>query len=274
MNFKKGLEYRPINCYFDDKLKILINKFGLRGYAILQLITNKIYFENGYYLKWDDDIQALFTVEINAKDNKIVGQCLEYLLERGFFDKEMYEKYSILTSIEIQQEYAKITYKRVNQWHTPQYVYSSILSAQTDIRLTENDSNLGEKDNGNNTEKRTAKENESKAKESESKCDSLTPAQSLSQRLNKQLKNKNLQIDTNVINVDSLCSAVLESDFLQKASNLNVDWLVKHYADIIAGKYRNAGEIKKQTNSATLHHRQYTKEELDGAFGNLDDFIQ
>lgn len=274
MNFKKGLEYRPINCYFDDKLKILVNKFGLRGYSILQLIINKIYFENGYFLKWDEDIQSLFTVEINAKDNKIVGQCIEYYLDRGFFDKEMYEKFGILTSMEIQQEYAKITYKRVNQWHTPQYVYSSILSSQTDIRLNENDSNLGENDNGNNTEKRTGKESESKAKESESKCASLTPAQALSQRLNKQLKNKNLQIDTIEINVDSLCSAVLESDFLQKASNLDIDWLVKHYKDIIAGKYRNASEIKKKTTSTALHHREYTKEELDGVFSNIDDFIQ
>lgn len=276
MYTKKGVEYRPINCYYDDSTKILISKFGLRGYAILQLVLNKLYLENGYYLKWTDDIIDLFAMEIKAPAN-VVKQVVDYLIERGLFDKEMYSKFSILTSEEIQQEYARITYKRVNQWHTPQYVIESVIKmCQNDGRLKQNDSNLGEYDNKIQTEKRTAKEKESDSN-SKSESDSIsepTPAQLLSQRLNKELKNKKLQIDVNEINLDLLCSAVLESDFLQKAPNLNVDWLIKHYNDVIGGKYKNITTTSINNNPVAIRQRTYTKDELENVFNkNIDDFI-
>ena len=278
MYTKRGIDYRPIECYYDDNTKILISKHGLRGYAILQLILNKIYFENGYYLKWNEDVQSLFALEVKAS-NLVIKQCVDFFIERNIFDKEMYDKFSILTSIEIQQEYARVTYKRVNQWHTKQYVYSSILSEQNDSKLSQNDSNQGNIDNGNNTEKRTAKQSNSESenqKESESNRESendlTTPAVLLSQKLNKELKNPNLKIDTNEINLDALCNAVLESDFLQKAPNLNVDWLVKHYKDVIGGKYKNI-EVNSNKNTAIIHQRQYTKEEMNNVFSNIDDWI-
>ena len=276
MYTKRGIDYRPIECYYDDNTKILISKHGLRGYAILQLILNKIYFENGYYLKWNEDVQSLFALEVKAS-NLVIKQCVDFFIERNIFDKEMYDKFSILTSIEIQQEYARVTYKRVNQWHTKQYVYSSILSRQNDGRLKQNDSNSGENDSKNNTEKRTAKQSDSNSEsnsnsESESICEP-TPAVLLSQKLNKRLKNKNLKIDINEINLDRLCNAVLESDFLQKADNLTIDWLVKHYEQVVRGDYKNLDKTKQQNTGAVIHQREYTKEQLDNVFDNIEDWL-
>ena len=277
MYTKKGIEYRPTTCYYDDSTKILISKFGLRGYAIQQLLINKIYLENGYYLKLNDDILQLFAMEIKAQSN-LVQQIINYMLERGLFDNEMYKNFSILTSQEIQQEYARITYKRVNQWHTPQYVLDSVIqSIQNDSGKSQTDSNLGENDNGNKTEKRTAKKSESQS-ESDSIVESKTkgeptPAQLLSQKLNKQLKNQNLAIDTNKVNIDELCARVLESDFLQNASNLNIDWLIKYYDEVISGKYKTIGRGKAQ-NPVAIQQGQYSKEELDSVFNtNIDDWI-
>ena len=277
MYTKKGVDYRPISCYYDDSNKILISKFGLRGYAILQLILNKIYLENGYFVKWTDDLQELFSMEIKAQTN-IVKNVVDYLLERGVFDKKMYKDFSILTSYEIQQEYSRITYKRVNQWHTPSYVYSSILSNQNDINLSQNNNETGENNDNNNTEKRTAKKSNSESQsnsesESNSKISEPTPALLLSQKLNKQLKNPNLKIDVNEINLDKLCNAVLESDFLQKANNLTVDWLVKNYDKVIRGDYKNISTTTKNNNTAIIHQRDYTKEEKQFCSSNIDDFI-
>jgi len=261
---KKGVEYRPTYCYYDDTTKILISKFGLRGYAIQQLLYNKIFLEHGYYLQFNDDILQLFAMEIKAQPN-LVQQIIDYMLERGLFDDNMYKNFSVLTSEWIQQEYARITYKRVNQWHTPQYVMSSVIQLpQNDGRINQNDSNLDEKDDEINTEKRTAEQSESQRKsdsivESKTKGEP-TPAQLLSQKLNKQLKNQNLAIDTNKINIDELCARVLESDFLQNASNLDIDWLIKHYDEVISGKYKTIGRGKAQ-NPALLHQRHYTAED-------------
>ena len=275
---KKGVEYRPTYCYYEDTTKILISKFGLRGYAIQQLLINKIYLENGYYLKLNDDILQLFAMEIKAQPN-LVQQIIDYMLERGLFDNEMYKNFSVLTSEWIQQEYARITYKRVNQWHTPQYVLASVIqSIQNDSGKSQTDSNLGENDNGNKTEKKTAKQSEKERKsqnkvESETKGE-LTPAQLLSQKLNKPLKNVNLQIDVNEINIDKLCASVLESEFLQQASNLDIDWLVKHYADVVAGKYKTITQSYKQQNTALINQQTYTQKELDSVFNtNIDDWL-
>ena len=271
---KKGIDYRPENCYLDDNTRLMISAVGLNGFAIYTLLLNKIYGEEGYYVKWTSDVEALFAMQIGA-NKTTVSECVKYLIARNFFDKEMYNKYKILTSLEIQTEYGRVTYKRVNQWHTPQYVYSSILSTQNDSNLKQNDSNLGEKVNGNNTEKRTAEKRKSES-QSNSESESIsepTPALLLSQKLNKQLKNHNLKIDVNEINLDRLCNAVLESDFLQKANNLTVDWLVKNYDKVIRGDYKNIDTNTIKKNAAIIHQRDYSKEENQVTMSNIDDWV-
>ena len=271
---KKGIDYRPENCYLDDNTRLMISAVGLNGFAIYTLLLNKIYGEEGYYVKWTSDVEALFAMQIGA-NKTTVSECVKYLIARNFFDKEMYNKYKILTSLEIQTEYGRVTYKRVNQWHTPQYVYSSILSTQNDSNLKQNDSNLGEKANGNNTEKRTAEKRKSES-QSNSESESIsepTPALLLSQKLNKQLKNPNLKIDVNEINIDKLCNAVLESDFLQKANNLTIDWLVKHYEQVIRGDYKNISTTTKKNNTAIIHQRDYTIEEKQFCYNSIDDCL-
>ena len=271
---KKGIDYRPENCYLDDNTRLMISAVGLNGFAIYTLLLNKIYGEEGYYVKWTSDVESLFAMQIGA-NKTTVSECVKYLIARNFFDKEMYNKYKILTSLEIQTEYGRVTYKRVNQWHTPQYVYSSILSTQNDSNLKQNDSNLGEKVNGNNTEKRTAEKRKSESQshsESESISES-TPALLLSQKLNKQLKNRNLKIDVNSINLDRLCNAVLESNFLQKANNLTVDWLVKHYEQVVRGDYKNIDTNTIKKNTAIIHQRDYSKEENQVTMSNIDDWV-
>ena len=102
---KHGIDYRPENCYLDDNRRLLISATGLNGYAIYTLLLNKIYGEEGYFVKWTSDVEALFAFQIGESKTSAVSECVKYLLARGFFDKKMYEKYHILTSLEIQQEY-------------------------------------------------------------------------------------------------------------------------------------------------------------------------
>ena len=271
---KKGIDYRPENCYLDDTRRLLISATGLNGFAIYTLLLNKIYGEEGYFVKWTSDVEALFAMQIGS-NKATVSECVKYLIARNFFDKDMYSKYKILTSLEIQQEYERVTTKRVNQWHTPKYVYPTLLSCQNDGKLKQNDSNSGENDDKQQTEKRTAEQRKSESNsnsESESICEP-TPALLLSQKLNKRLKNKSLKIDVNEINLDKLCNAVLESDFLQKADNLTVDWLVKHYEQVVRGDYKNIETSKPNKPSAVLHQREYTKEELQNVYSNIDDWL-
>ena len=45
---KEGLDYFPVDCYFDDKLKLLEAEFKLVGLGIIVHLWKKIYGEKGY----------------------------------------------------------------------------------------------------------------------------------------------------------------------------------------------------------------------------------
>ena len=364
MNIKKGIEYRPIVCYFDDDTKLMIARLGLAGYGCLQLLHNKMSMENGYYIEWNERKQSLFALDIYEKDVKVIKNCVQYCLENGIFDKEMYEKHHILTSLDIQRNYKQITQKRINQWHAPQYVYPELLDsatptavecgyiskndnnstpnrqqnnvlecenvanehknatpnervlnnsqatqnnskmtskiqndvnlAQTDVILGQTDDILGQTDvilkQREREEERESESKEERKEESKvkvigerkenvsqtalssppSETPSVPLAQFLSQKLNKPLRNPNLVIDSNRINIESLYRAVRESVFLQNNKNLDIDWLVEHYDDVIAGKYKDFSAYKKR-NPVAIRHRDYDLS--DFKFSNIDDFL-
>lgn len=128
MNARKGLDYRPLDCYMNDDTKILLGKIGAWGYGCLQLIMNKLAIENGYYLPWNKKSQYIFTLDMYEKDDAKIEECVNFCFDNGIFDKEMYDKFGVLTSLEIQQTYKQITQKRVNPWHTPEYVYPQLFA--------------------------------------------------------------------------------------------------------------------------------------------------
>lgn len=459
MNIRKGITYRPLDCYCDDDTKMLLGKLGAWGYGCLQLILNKLSLENGYYLQWDDRTQCLFALDMYERDDGKIDQCLDFCFNNNIFDKDMYEKHGILTSRGIQENYKQVTQKRIRQWHKPEYVYPELLGeeylamqntetqscdtqpsyayaptscaqtqvtsptpvstpetqpitqqtpqptaqpltqstapaaqaiqqpatqttllskatpytlknstcdnqspvndnqihpyniqnnysclensdygnqnshsadqnshfadtnfrsadqnstqpaqpnctpkipsnfqtdvilAQTDVNLSQTGDILGQNDvNLKQSEREREEESIEKRKEErrkESKGErkgnvsqtapvrlpsetaSGTLAQFLSQKLNKKLRNKNLIIDTNDVSADSLYKAIRESAFLRNSQNLDIDWLIANYDDVVSGKYRDFN--RTNANPAAIHHRNYDASEVK--FSNIDDFL-
>ena len=109
---KQGLDYFPLDVVLDDKFKFIEIKFGIEGFGIVIKILQKIYSE-GYWYKWGEDEALLFAGESRIdidKINQIVDECLK----RGIFNKELHEKYSILTSRGIQKRYYEVAKRRKN----------------------------------------------------------------------------------------------------------------------------------------------------------------
>lgn len=100
---KLGLDYFPLDVNIDDNVELLEAECGLEGFAILVKLWQKIY-SNSYYIEWNEDIELLFSRKINADRNK-VNSVVNACLRRNIFDKDMYDKYSILTSRGIQKRY-------------------------------------------------------------------------------------------------------------------------------------------------------------------------
>jgi Domain of unknown function (DUF4373) len=105
---KGGLDYFPMDVDFfeDDKIQLIDSEFGEKGVLIAIRLLSKIYKENGYYYQWGYDECLLFSR--NAGKGivpSLVGEVLNGLIRRSFFDKGVFEKFKILTSNGIQKRF-------------------------------------------------------------------------------------------------------------------------------------------------------------------------
>ena len=111
---KTGLDYFPLNLGFfeDDKIQLVTARFGLQGEDLILRLLCKIY-TNGYFCKFGTDELLLFSNRLGNKCSiSFVKDLLKELLSRDFFDREIYDKYKILTSRGIQRRYFDITSRR------------------------------------------------------------------------------------------------------------------------------------------------------------------
>ncbi len=105
-----AVHYFPhkLDCNFIDLVEA---KFGIIGYAIINKLYERIYFEEGYYMNFNDDIGTILACKLGVKKG-LVSDLVRLALARNFFDKSLYEKYQILTSEDIQLTYLEIVKKR------------------------------------------------------------------------------------------------------------------------------------------------------------------
>ena len=110
-----GIQYYPISVILFDEIYmgLIEARYGMKGIAIAMKLLCKIYKENGYYLLWGEEQCALFTNKVgkDACEEEMQG-IVDILVEKGFFDKQSYEKQHVLTSIEIQKVWLEATKRR------------------------------------------------------------------------------------------------------------------------------------------------------------------
>ena len=104
---KVGLDYFPFECQSDERIRLIQAEYGLKGFAIVVKLLQKIYGEYGYYCEWDEERSLLFASEngSSSDDRNLIEQVLMACIRRFIFSKDMYDKYRILTSSEIQENY-------------------------------------------------------------------------------------------------------------------------------------------------------------------------
>lgn len=111
---RKGFDYFPLSVdfYDDDKITLMMAVYGITGAYITIRLLAKIYKDNGYYLEWNEDIAKVFATRVNIGDKQIthslVIDIVNELVKRDFFDKVIFNRFSVLTSRGIQTRYAKI----------------------------------------------------------------------------------------------------------------------------------------------------------------------
>lgn len=109
---KIGLDYFPLDVDMDqdDKIFYIETKYGPTGFAVIIKLFMRIY-KNGYYCNWGEKEQLMFSRKVNVDINTlsdIINDCIN----EGLFDKNVYEKYGVLTSKGIQNRFLEACSRR------------------------------------------------------------------------------------------------------------------------------------------------------------------
>lgn len=109
--FKIGLDYFPFDVDFFDKdeVQFVSSRFDEKGELIAVKLMCKIFRTTGYYIEWTDDTALLFSKGAGRNiSHSLANDVVNELIRRGFFDRSLFERFSVLTSKNIQATYKKI----------------------------------------------------------------------------------------------------------------------------------------------------------------------
>jgi hypothetical protein len=143
---KEGLDYFPLDVDIDqdDKVVMVEAQYPEHGFNVIIRLFMRIY-SNGYYSKWTKREQIIFSKRINVNNN-YVSDVVDACIEEGLFNKDMYEKYEILTSQGIQERYLEAVKRRKQTIFHQNYfliddVETIIGSNKIDVFLVDDDGN-------------------------------------------------------------------------------------------------------------------------------------
>jgi hypothetical protein len=167
----KGISYfpTPANFFDEEVMELLEAKFGvLASYIVLRLLC-KIYKE-GYYISWGKEQSLIFVRKVGGGINKeMMEKIMELLLEKGFFHKETYEQYGVLTSERIQEVWFEATTRRKIDFSQLPYILENkkkkgkrkddVNEENADISSTQEDANPENEDISGQTKLKQTKLN-------------------------------------------------------------------------------------------------------------------
>lgn len=127
---KVGIDSFLLDCRTNDNLSEIEATYGIKGFAIIVRIWQKIYSEKGYYCEWSERSPLLFLANWfggnSGVDLNLIKEVIETALRNGIFDMELYEKYEILTSDGIQKRYFDVVKRRTEIEVIEEYLLISV----------------------------------------------------------------------------------------------------------------------------------------------------
>lgn len=199
----RGIEYYPLDVDFlnDLKIKKIMKSCGPNSIAIIILLLGNIYGDEGYFMKWDEDVCFLVADAVGAKE-VYVKEVLKKCLQVDLFSSELFEKYKIITSKGIQKRFFEITKRRKRENLINDYLLVNV--TETGVNVTETPITVAE------TGVIVSKSTQSKVKESKVK--------------------KSIEGDINnkfISRLNSLLKIPVHSNFLTNInSNIDVEKLI------------------------------------------------
>ena len=107
-DYKVGLDYFELCCHLDDEVKLVQAEYGLKAFAVIVKLWQKIYGERGYYCEWNNDVLLLFMSEngMTGDSKNLVNDIVSACIRRNIFSENLFKKFGILTSSGVQKRAA------------------------------------------------------------------------------------------------------------------------------------------------------------------------
>ena len=157
-----GINYFPLNVHLDDKFELIEAEFGLKGFAIVVKLFQKIYGQQGYYCEWTEDVALLLGKNVGLGGDA-VSEIVRAAIKRGIFDSELYDKYQILTSRGIQERYFEAVSRRKEVEVRKEYLLIKVDQIYKNVRILNENVNISSK-NVNISEQKKVEESKVKEK--------------------------------------------------------------------------------------------------------------
>lgn len=276
-----GIPYFPYPSANNDNLKLLQAKFRLKGIAVYLTLTQKIYAHNGYYYAISDDIISLLKQELNlgATDN-IISDIIDYCVKQEMWSKEMYDKYKILTSEEIQKEYLNAVRKRKNIHLVKDYLLGFALEFYKKTEERQKTAEETQKKAEDFDKEKKRKENKNKLKEIEDTPagdDRPEPFEGESLSFEESIKmfkdsfpgiyTDDVKYIKEGVDMKQIILALQQSTWARH--NLTLKTCIKHYDKLINGVYKDTAPPKGTTPNITTQN--YNANDFNNLLKNLED---
>ena len=168
---KQGIDYFPLDVDFDDKIEMYLIEKEAVGLAVLITTWQLIYKNEGYYINNGKNLFLLIKKRISV-DVDVIEDCINSCLENGIFDKELHEKFGILTSKAIQIRFFDVINKKKKVLYDTNFLLIEVSDDKNLINVGINavnsektDGNVLNKIKENKIKEKEIKENKSKEKE-------------------------------------------------------------------------------------------------------------
>lgn len=283
----QSLKFFPRESKLSSAEELLLSDFNLtnkekvanqrlESFAVYIMLLMKMSEDDdaGYFLEFNQDNKNLLASKIGT-DNKFLNRVVFRCLERGLFDKAMYQKYNILTSADIQDKYffgkQRCTKLRVVKDYLYDFIYENYENVlKKSIIVNKN----GEIVNKN---KQTTQDKTNTNTEDDKQADVIN---------NKLISFKNFSLlfpkkiseDFGVkdipdyVNLELLTEKINESpQFLKQYNNLSLKWCCKekNYNNIINDKYKSIEQNSFKNKNQNFDMRDYSQEDRNQLYTDL-----
>lgn len=165
---KVGVDYFPLDCHMEEKIRLIQAEFGLKGFAVVVKLYQKIYGELGYYCEWNEDSLLLFMSEngVSSRDERnLIEEIVKACIRRNVFSEKLFNKYGVLTSVGVQKRYLESVSRRESVELKKEYLLISVPKNAVNVVINSINADINSNNVSNNSQSKVNKTKGNKIKE-------------------------------------------------------------------------------------------------------------